>query len=307
MFSFTATADEVLAGVALTGRTAVVTGASSGIGLQTAKALASAGANLALPVRDPATFEASDGYAKLAAWAERIELVAMDLGSLASVRQAATQIKARHPRIDILINNAGVMFTPPLVTSDGFEYQFGINHLGPFLLTTLLVPNLRAASGDDRDARVVTLSSDAHRFFGAIDVDDVNFERRDYDPFAAYGQSKSANVLMTVELQRRFGDHGITALAVHPGTVMTTKLSRHMNGDMVRSLMTMAGDTFTPENVKSEAQGAATAVWAATAPSLRAHGGAFLVDCQLSEASPEAVDPDTARRLWEMSERWAQG
>jgi NAD(P)-dependent dehydrogenase (short-subunit alcohol dehydrogenase family) len=303
VFSFDTTADEVIRGVDLAGATAVVTGASGGLGLETARALGSAGATLILAVRDPAAFSASDGYARLAVPSDRVDLVALDLASLSSVRGAAAQIGARHPVIDILINNAGVMFTPHRTTDDGFEFQFGINHLGHFLLTTQLLPRLRAAAAR-AGARVVNVTSDAHKYFGPIDLTDVNFERRGYDPFSAYGQSKSANVLLTVELQRRFGRDGITALVVHPGNIVTTRLARYMDRDSIKKLIEMGGDAFAPENIKTEAQGAATTVWAATAPSLREHGGAYLADCQLAESTPEATDPDTARRLWELSERW---
>ena len=303
MFSFDSTADEVIRGVDLAGVTAVVTGASGGLGLETARALGSAGATLVLPVRDPAAFSACDGYAKLAVPTARIDLVALDLASLSSVRRAAAQIGERHAVIDILINNAGVMFTPHRITDDGFEFQFGINHLGHFLLTTQLLPRLRAA-GACAGARVVNVTSDAHKHFGPIDLTDVNFERRGYDPFSAYGQSKSANVLLTVELQRRFGRDGITALVVHPGNIVTTGLARYMDRDSIKKLMDMGGDAFAPHNIKTQAQGAATTVWAATAPALREHGGAYLADCQFAESTPEATDPDTARRLWELSERW---
>lgn len=281
MLGFATTVDEVIAGVDLTGRTAVVTGASSGLGRQTVATLAEAGAEIVAAVRDPS------GPRE----------VALDLASLDSVRAAAAQISARLPRIDILINNAGVMFTPLRSTADGFELQFGVNHLGHFLLTTSLLPQLVAG-----DARVVTLSSAAHLRWG-IDLDDINFERRGYDTFAAYGQSKTANILMTVELQRRYGHQGITALAVHPGTCQTN-LGRHMDRSTFTTLRDMNPSTFAPENMKSVPQAAATTVWAATAPSLAGHGGAYLADCQISEAAPGATDPVAAQRLWELSQEW---
>jgi NAD(P)-dependent dehydrogenase (short-subunit alcohol dehydrogenase family) len=303
MFSFETTAGEVITGVDLTRKTAVITGASGGLGLEVARALAAAGAHLVLGVRHPVAFEESDAYRGLARVAGQVELVALDLASLQSVRAAAAQITASHPRVDLLINNAGVMFTPHRTTADGFEFQFGVNHLGHFLLTTSLLDNLRAAARQGSgDVRVVNVTSDAHMYFGAIDLTDVNFERRGYDPFMAYGQSKAANVLMTVELQRRVADDGIVALVVHPGTIITTGLARHMDGDTMNKLMEMGGATFDPSNVKSEAQGAATTVWAATDLSLRAHGGAYLADCQLAQAAADATDPDIARQLWDLSE-----
>jgi NAD(P)-dependent dehydrogenase (short-subunit alcohol dehydrogenase family) len=180
--------------------------------------------------------------------------------------------------------------------------QFGVNHLGHFLLTTLLLQQLRAAAAASGDARVVTLSSEAHRHWG-IDLDDINFERRGYDTFLAYGQAKSANILMTVELHRRFGAEGITALAVHPGTC-GTNLTRYMDRTTLKKLFAMSTDTFAPENMKSVAQAAATSVWAATEPSLAGHGGAYLADCHIAEAGPAATDPATAERLWLLSQQW---
>ncbi|MGB9223724.1 SDR family NAD(P)-dependent oxidoreductase [Mycobacterium sp.] len=292
MFGFATTADEAIDGIDLSGKTAVVTGASSGLGLQTVATLASAGANVVAAVRDP------DGFRELAAG---IDAIPLDLASLDSVRAAAEAIAGRHPRIDILINNAGVMFTPPGTTAEGFELQFGVNHLGHFLLTSMLLPALQAAG----DARVVTLSSEAHRRWG-IDLDDINFDRRGYDTFAAYGQAKSANILMTVELHRRLGADGITALAVHPGTC-ATNLGRYMDRATAKKLFAMSTTTFAPENMKSVAQAAATSVWAATASSLAGHGGAYLADCQIAEADPAATDPVTAQRLWSLSEQWVAG
>ena len=292
MFGFATTADEAIEGIDLSGKTAVVTGASSGLGLQTVATLASAGAKVVAAVREP------DGLGELIAG---IDAIPLDLASLDSVRAAAEAIAGRHPRIDILINNAGVMFTPPGTTAEGFELQFGVNHLGHFLLTSMLLPALQAAG----DARVVTLSSEAHRRWG-IDLDDINFDRRGYDTFAAYGQAKSANILMTVELHRRLGADGITALAVHPGTC-ATNLGRYMDRATAKKLFAMSTTTFAPENMKSVAQAAATSVWAATAPSLAGHGGAYLADCQIAEADPAATDPVTAQRLWSLSEQWVAG
>jgi NAD(P)-dependent dehydrogenase (short-subunit alcohol dehydrogenase family) len=290
MFGFASTVDDVIAGVDLTGKTAVVTGASSGLGSQTVATLASAGAQVVAAVRDPDAVDL-DG----------IEVTSLDLARLDSVRIAAQTIAAQYPRIDILINNAGVMFTPPGTTADGFEFQFGVNHLGHFLLTTLLLPQLRAAAAASGDARVVTLSSEAHRNWG-IDLDDIDFQRRGYDTFLAYGQSKSANILMTVELQPRFGAEGITALAVHPGTC-ATNLARYMDRATLKKMFAMSAETFAPENMKTVAQAAATTVWAVTEPSLAGHGGAYLADCQIGEADAAATDPAAAQRLWLLSER----
>ena len=310
MFGFATTVDDVIAGVDLTGKTAVVTGASSGLGLKTVAALASAGADVVAAVRDPENFRAGSDWLELGELTPRIHPVPLDLAHLASVRSAGQAIASRYPRLDILINNAGVMFTPHNTTADGFELQFGVNHLGHFQLTTLLLPQLRAAAAVSGDARVVTVTSEAHRNWG-IDLDDISFDRRGYDTFLAYGQSKSANILMTVELQRRWGANGaeggagITALAVHPGTC-ATNLGRYMERATAKKLFAMSSQTFAPENMKSVAQAAATTVWAATEPSLAGRGGAYLADCQIAEAAPAATDPATAQRLWLLSQEWVQ-
>ena len=302
MFGFATTVDEVINGVDLTGKTIVVTGASSGLGLQTVAALASAGAETVAAVRNPDDFRSSSQWSQLGEASNRVRLVQLDLARLASVRDAAREISNRYPRVDILINNAGVMFTPHRTTADGFELQFGVDHLGHFLLTTLLLAQLRAAAAASGDARVVSVSSEAHRHWG-IDLDDVNFERRGYDAFLAYGQAKSANILMTVELHRRFSADGITALAVHPGTC-ATNLGRYMDKAPATKLFSMSTETFAPANMKSVAQAAATSVWAATEPSLTGRGGSYLADCQVAEAAAEATNPATAQRLWSLSQEW---
>jgi NAD(P)-dependent dehydrogenase (short-subunit alcohol dehydrogenase family) len=302
MFGFASTVDDVISGIDLTGKTAVVTGASGGLGRQTAATLANAGAEVVAAVRDPDSFRASAAFADNFPNPTRIGTVAVDLSSLQSIRTAAAQIAAQHRFIDILINNAGVMFTPQNTTTDGFEYQFGINHLGHFQLTTALLPQLRAAAARSGEARIVTVSSEAHQAWG-LDISDINFEHRPYDTFLAYGQSKSANVLMTVELHRQFGTDGITALAVHPGTC-ATDLVRYMDRETFKKLFAMGGAEFDPENLKSVQQASATTVWAATAPHLRANGGSYLADCQIGTASSAATDPDTATALWELSQAW---
>ena len=310
MFGFATTVDDVIAGADLTGKTAVVTGASSGLGLQTVAALASAGADVVAAVRDPETFCAGSDWLELGELTPRIHPVPLDLARLASVRAAGQTIASRYPRLDILINNAGVMFTPQQTTADGFELQFGVNHLGHFQLTTLLLPQLRAAAAVSGDARIVTVTSEAHRNWG-IELDDISFDRRGYDTFLAYGQAKSANILMTVELHRRWGASGadggagITALAVHPGTC-ATNLARYMDRATIKKLFAMGGETFAPENMKSVAQAAATTVWAATEPSLAGRGGSYLADCQIAEAAPAATDSATAQRLWLLSQEWVQ-
>ncbi|MEW6270262.1 MAG: oxidoreductase [Thermodesulfobacteriota bacterium] len=294
------TTDEVLRGVDLSGELALVTGASGGLGLETARALAAAGAAVVLAARDAAKTEAALRTIRERVPGAELDTLELDLASLASVRRAAARFLATHDRLDLLINNAGVMATPFLRTADGFELQLGTNHLGHFLLTCLLAPALVAGA----PARVVNLSSGGH-VISDVGWDDPGFERRAYDKWAAYGQSKTANVLFTVELERRLGPRGVHAYAVHPGMIMT-ELGRHLTAEDVAALQAMAKDApgggLPP--FKSVAAGAATTVWAATAPELASRGGTYLADCAISdEHAPWARDPEAARRLWEMSER----
>jgi NAD(P)-dependent dehydrogenase (short-subunit alcohol dehydrogenase family) len=227
------------------------------------------------------------------------------------VRAFAAQFLADHDRLDLLINNAGVMATPQGTTSDGFELQFGTNHLGHFLLSTLLAPAL-VASGQ---ARVISLSSRGHAF-SDVDLDDPNFDRAAYDPFVAYGRSKTANALFAVAFDRRFADQGVHAYSVHPGGIHT-ELGRYMTRDVRARLMSQIADGGRTIVWKTIPQGAATSVWAATAPELDAHGGAYLEDCHVAtttndEAADDgvrayALDPDRADALWALSERLVAG
>jgi NAD(P)-dependent dehydrogenase (short-subunit alcohol dehydrogenase family) len=226
----------------------------------------------------------------------RTSAVPLDLTALAGVRAAASAIRDIAPVIDVLMNNAGVMFTPFGRTRDGFETQIGTNHFGHFELTRLLVPQLAAAG----TARIVTLSSGGH-VLGDVNFDDPNWESREYDKFAAYGASKTANILHTVEADRRLRELGIRAYAVHPGTVATA-LARHMSRADLSRLRDLAGgslDLATPE------QGAATQVWAAVSPELADRGGLYLENCGVSEAvAPYARDPERAADWWVRSEKW---
>ena len=223
--SFETTTDEVLEGVDLGGKIAVVTGASTGLGLETARALASAGAEVVLAGRDSARIDAAASTILEREPNAQLEQGLLDLTSLDSVRAFAEWYANGHDRLHLLVNNAGVMYTPFEHTAEGFEMQFGTNHVGHFLLTCLLVPQLLA----DPPSRVINLSSGGHRGSDIV-WDDINFERRDYDKFAAYGQSKTANILFSVELDRRLGDRGVHAYAVHPGMI-ATELGRHMTKD----------------------------------------------------------------------------
>jgi NAD(P)-dependent dehydrogenase (short-subunit alcohol dehydrogenase family) len=298
------TALEVIEGVDLTGKTCVITGASAGLGRESARALASAGAHVILAARN------HDALADTAQWigsevpGARTSTVLLDLTSLAAVRTAAATIADIAPAIHVLMNNAGVMFTPFGQTSDGFEMQFGTNHLGHFELTRLLTPQLVAADG----ARIVNLTSDGHRL-SDVDLDDPNWERRDYDKFAAYGASKTANVLHAVELDRRLQGDRIRAYAVHPG-VVATSLARHMtrgDGASLRAFepaspgmekVDLRRDVTTPEH------GAATQVWAAVSDELADVGSAYLADCAIrDDVAPYAADPAHALALWKLSEK----
>ena len=292
------TTDEVLEGIRLDGVTAVVTGASTGLGLETSRALAAAGAHVLLAVRDTAKGEASVATIRERVPDASVGFGVVDLSSLASIREFADATLATHPRIDVLVNNAGVMFTPFGRTADGFESQFGTNHLGHFLLTNLLMPALLAAA----PARIVNLSSGGHQASDIIWAD-PNYEQREYDKFEAYGQSKTANILFTVELDARLAGRGVRSYAVHPGMI-ATDLGRHMTRDDMRALRDRAKQA--PAGglpaYKSIPAGAATTVWAATAPELSSVGGVYLADCGLAMANQWALDRTSAARLWTLSE-----
>ena len=302
----TPTAIEVVEGVDLTGKTCVITGASAGLGRESARALATTGANIVLAARNAGALAETEEWVHAEVAHAKTSTLALDLTSLASVRAAAAAIRDIAPAIHVLMNNAGVMFTPFSRTADGFEIQLGTNHLGHFELTRLLTPQLVAADG----ARIVILSSDGHQM-GDIDFDDPNWEERDYDKFAAYGASKTANILHMAELDRRLRGHGVRAYSVHPG-VVATSLARYMNRDDFKALSQMtplrteAGtkaidvrrDFTMPE------QGAATQVWAAVSPELADVGSVYLADCAVSDnVEPYAVDEKHALALWELSER----
>jgi NAD(P)-dependent dehydrogenase (short-subunit alcohol dehydrogenase family) len=298
------TVDEVLAGVDLTGKILVITGATSGLGLVTARGLASTGATVVLAGRDPQRLLSAAEDIKSEIPTAAVETVEMELDSLASVRSAAAELAARLPRIDVLINNAGVMFTPFGRTKDGFELQLGVNHLGHFDLTRGVMPLLLNAGS----ARVVNLSSDGHHIFD-VDLEDPNWERQPYDKFKAYGSSKTANVLFTVALDARYRDRGVRSFAVHPGTVATS-LSRHMSRDDMKAMMGLEMVSSKPAakpprlEVISAEEGAATSVWAAVSDDLTGLGGLYVKECAVSDnALPYATDALRADRLWAISER----
>ena len=308
-FSATSTTDEVLAGLDLQGRRFLVTGASGGLGLETSRALASKGAIVVMAARDVAKNETAADGIRAAHPDAQLESLILDLGSLTSVRAAATEFMARNVPLHGLILNAGIMATPLGHTVDGFEQQFGVDHLGHFLLARDLLPRLVESA----PARVVVLSSAGHRM-GDVDFDDVNFERRDYEPFLAYGAAKTCNVLHAVEIDRRYRDQGVRAFAVHPG-VIHTELSRYMTEETLTSLITRLSERPTAMAWKSPEQGAATSVWAATSPLLEGRGGEYCEDCNVSAVVPDdelddggvaarAVDPARASALWALSEKF---
>ncbi len=292
------TALHVVDGIDLSGKVCVITGASSGLGRESARALAAAGAHVVLAARNPAALAEASRWIAAEVPGARTSTVELDLTALAGVRAAAGAIGDIAPAIDVLMNNAGVMFTPFGRTSDGFEMQMGTNHFGHFELTRLLVPQLAAAGRAHGQARIVNLSSAGH-VLGDVDFDDPHWDTREYDKFAAYGASKTANILHAVAADRRLRDKGIRAYAVHPGTVATS-LARHMSREDFARLRKPTGerlDVITPD------RGAATQVWAAVSPGLAGRGGLYLEDCRVSDnATPYARDERRAERWWELSE-----
>ncbi|AIZ45785.1 oxidoreductase [Deinococcus radiopugnans] len=303
-----ATALEVVQGIDLNGKTAVITGASSGIGVETARALLSAGASVILAVRDTGKGEKIAAELRESTGNQNAQVIELDLASMGQVREGAARILAAAPAIHILINNAGIMATPQGQTPDGFETQFGTNHLGHFLLTQLLMPALLAAA----PARVVALSSSGHRRSDIV-WDDLNFGRRPYDRWAAYGQSKTANALFAVGLTQQYGARGVTANAVHPGGIMTG-LQKFVPLEEQRAMGWQDESGKLNAVFKTTEEGASTTVWAATSPQLEGVGGLFLEDIQQSTPldaqnpdprfgyKPYALDPESAARLWTLSE-----
>jgi NAD(P)-dependent dehydrogenase (short-subunit alcohol dehydrogenase family) len=300
---FETTTDEVIQGIDLTGRAALVTGASSGLGAETARVLASAGAAVTMTARDIPKVEAVAEEIRAATGAT-VDVGELSLDRPDSVRAFAKQWLADHDVLHLLINNAGVMACPQARTAEGWEMQFATNHLGHFLLTSHLLPALRAGA----PARVVNLSSAGHRF-SPVNFDDVHFDSHPYDKWVSYGQSKTANVLFSIELDRRYQNDGIRAFAVHPGAIMT-ELGRHLDADDIQTLQSRApkgGMKF-----KRVPAGAATQVWAATSPELEGKGGLYCEDTHVagprqSEDSAEgylpwAMDAEAAAKLWTLSE-----
>ena len=306
------TTDDVLAGTNLSGKRVLVTGVSAGLGVETARALVAHGAKVVGAARNIVKAEEATSEVRAqAANGGELELVELDLASLKSVRACADGLLASGQQFDVIIANAGVMRTPFGHTADGFETQFGTNHLGHFVLANRLA-SLIAAGG-----RLICVSSAGHRY-SDVDLDDPNFERTAYDPVAAYGRSKTANVLFAVEFDRRHRLRGVRAAAVHPGGILT-ELGRHLAPGELESTVEKINVESAAEGrplfaFKSIPQGAATSVWAAFVANPEAIGGRYVEDCQVSPVtdglitpgSPGvrqyALDTERARALWTISE-----
>jgi NAD(P)-dependent dehydrogenase (short-subunit alcohol dehydrogenase family) len=306
-FKASSTAADVIRGIDLSGKWAVVTGGYSGIGIETVKALRSAGARVVVPARDLA--KARSALTDMA----DVALLPMDLLDPASIDRFAAHVLDATDRLDILVNNAGVMAPPLARDARGYESQFSANHLGHFHLTCRLWPALVRAGS----ARVVALSSYGHRRAG-VDFHDPNFENREYEPWVAYGQSKTANALFAVALDAIGKRDGVRAFSVHPGGI-ATDLTRYMPRELLVASQVIDTDgtpVIDPENnKKTPQQGAATSVWAATSPLLDGMGGVYCADCDIARALPDdeatdlhgvrprATDPVAAGRLWQLSEQ----
>jgi NAD(P)-dependent dehydrogenase (short-subunit alcohol dehydrogenase family) len=302
-FGAKSTTDDVLAGIDLTGKRVLVTGVSAGLGVETARALAAHGASVVGAARD------LDKARAATAGIAGIELIALDLASLASVRAAADALVADGRQFDLVIANAGVMATPQGTTADGFETQFGTNHLGHFVFVNRIASLIREGG------RFVSLASAGHRF-SDVDLDDPNFETTPYEPFVAYGRSKTANVLFAVEFDRRHKARGVRAAAVHPGGI-ATELGRHLSPDAMQALvdnLNAQREAGAPAfEFKSIPQGAATSVWAAAVAEADAVGGKYCEDCHVAGLTETgdmmsggvrgyALDGARAKALWAKSE-----
>ena len=301
-FGMRSTASEVVAGIDLTGKTAVVTGGYSGLGLETVRALSGAGAQVIVGARRP------DAAATDLAGIGNVTILTLDLADPVSIDAFATEVATHTPKIDILINNAAIMANPLSRDARGFESQFATNHLGHFQMTARLWPLLKAAGAG---TRVVAVSSIGHARNG-LDLDDVNFERRDYDKWTAYGQAKSANALFALHLDRIGASLGIRAFSLHPGGIKTP-LQRYLTMDEQIAMGWYKPDGSLIDIFKTVEQGAATSVWCATSPMLADKGGVYCEDCDIapmwaegmspySGVRPHITDPVLAEKLWTLSE-----
>src|SRR6266481_1846969 len=315
VFGATSTTEHVLSGINLRGRRILVTGVSAGLGVETARSLAAHGAHVVGAARDLKKAEASTVQVRkdVEAKGGSFELVALDLASLKSVRACAEGLLKKGEPFDVVIANAGVMATPFTNTAEHFETQFGTNHLGHFVLVNRIASLIRAGG------RLINLSSSGHRFSN-VDLQDPNFERTPYDPWVAYGRSKTANILFAVAFDLRHRDRGIRASAVHPGGIRT-ELGRHMDPAQWQAMVDqinqqLAAEGKGPYQLKTIPQGAATSVWAGFVASADQIGGRYCENCHVSQTVPEdkqlsvnsegvrayALDRKTAEELWKKSE-----
>ena len=301
-FGYRSTAREVVAGIDLSGKRVVVTGGYSGIGTETVRALAEAGASVIVGARRP-----DQAQEVLSAMAGDITIMPLDLSDPASIDAFAADVAAKWASLDILIANAAIMASPLARDARGYEMQFATNHLGHFQLTARLWPLLEAAGS----ARVVVLSSSGHRL-ASIDLDDPNYDRREYEKWPAYGQAKSANALFALHLDRVGAPHGVRAFAVHPGGI-ATPLQRHLTMDEQKAMGWVDEEGNLHPSFKSVEEGAATSVWCAVSPLLEGHGGVYCDDCNISEpwhkdmppgkgVYPHVRDEALAEGLWAKSE-----
>jgi NAD(P)-dependent dehydrogenase (short-subunit alcohol dehydrogenase family) len=311
-FGATSTTEDVLAGINLTGKRILVTGVSAGLGVETARSLAAHGAQVVGAARDLVKAKAATAQVRKDAAANggSFELIELDLASLKSVRACADGLMAKGEPFDVVIANAGVMATPLGHTTDGFETQFGTNHLGHFVLVNRIASLIRAGG------RLINLSSAGHRYSN-VDLEDPNFERTPYEPFVAYGRSKTANILFAVAFDKRHRDRGVRAAAVHPGGI-ETELSRHMEVAQLQALRDrlnkqLAAEGRGPFQFKTIPQGAATSVWAGVVAPANEIGGRYCENCHVASIVPDhvtigegvrgyALDPNTAEALWKKSE-----
>ncbi len=312
IFNGTSTTDDVLGNIDLSDKRILVTGVSAGLGVETARSLVARGAQVVGAARDLKKADAATEQVRAeAANGGELDLIELNLASLASVRACADALVAEGRPFDLIIANAGVMAPPQGKTTDGFETQFGTNHLGHFVLVNSIASLMAPGS------RLVNLASSGHRF-ADVDLDDPNFERTPYEPFVAYGRSKTANVLFAVEFDRRHKDRGVRATAVHPGGI-NTELGRHMSAeDLAQLIATIdaqaAAEGKPPFQWKTVPQGAATSVWAGVVAPIEDVAGRYCEDCHVAEVTDDlnssvsagvrsyALDAERAKALWAKSE-----
>jgi len=316
VFGATSTTEDVLSGVSLHGKRILVTGASAGLGVETARSLAAHGAHVVGAARDLTKAKGATEQVRKDAAANGggFELVELDLATLNSVRACADRLLTKGEPFDVIIANAGVMATPFGHTADGFETQFGTNHLGHFVLVNRIASLLHAGG------RVINLSSSGHRFSN-VDLDDPNFERTPYDPWVAYGRSKTANILLAVAFDQRHRERGVRAAAVHPGGIQT-ELGRHLDVGQLQGMVDqmntqLAAEGKPPFQFKTIPQGAATSVWAGVVAPADEIGGRYCENCHVGHIVPDhvtisaisegvrgyALDPNNAEALWKKSEQ----